>query len=70
MFPINCTSGSMWLNTVLWCIHSVGTLGNKLLYGHVQDPFPQCGMGSDHTTDWIFRLYLQSWPIVELVWNY
>jgi len=22
--------------------------GNKLLYGHVPDPFPPCGMGSCH----------------------
>ena len=24
--------------------------GNKLLYGHVSDPFPQCGMGSGPTS--------------------
>ena len=23
--------------------------GNKLLYGHVPDPFPRCGIGSGHT---------------------
>jgi len=22
--------------------------GDKLLYGHVPDPFPQCGIGSGH----------------------
>ena len=23
--------------------------GDKLLYGHIPDPFPQCGIGSGHT---------------------
>ena len=23
--------------------------GDKLLYGHVRDPFPWCGIGSGHT---------------------
>jgi len=33
-------TGFMWL---------IKFLGNKLLYGHVPDPFPQCRIGSGHT---------------------
>jgi len=31
-----------------WIYVLIKFLGDKLLYGHVPDPFPQCGIGSGH----------------------
>ena len=36
----------MRLHCDWYALHSAG---NKLLYGHVPEPFPRCGMGSGHT---------------------
>jgi len=40
-----------WLNTVLWLVHTRSTVqGDKLLYGHVPDPIPQCEWGLKTST--------------------
>jgi len=47
--------------------------GDKLLYGHVSDPFPRCGIGSGHTRLWKLGdkaeviMWLLSVVILELI---
>ena len=46
--------------------------GNKLLYDHVPDPFPWCGIGSGHTRlGWYWVLYTSYAPkdLTEFGWS-
>ena len=41
--------------------------GNKLLYGHVPDPFPRCGIGSGHVRLQVQLLLTKSFPTYQIV---